>query len=42
MAVDATDYPFYANVSPEFERRLEERAKNLEPMSSTLNVEVVP
>ena len=42
MAAGAADYPFYANVSPEFERRLEERAKNLEPMSSTLNVEVVP
>jgi KDO2-lipid IV(A) lauroyltransferase len=42
MAADPAAYPFYANVSPEFERRLEERAKNLEPMSSTLSLEVVP
>jgi Kdo2-lipid IVA lauroyltransferase/acyltransferase len=42
MAADPAAYPFYANVSPEFERRLEERAKNLEPMSSTLGLEVVP
>ncbi|HEY2614812.1 MAG TPA: lysophospholipid acyltransferase family protein [Chthoniobacterales bacterium] len=35
-------YPFYANVSPEFERRLEESAKDLEPMSSTLTFEAVP
>lgn len=35
-AVAPSDYPFYANVSPEFERRLEESAKRLEPMSSTL------
>lgn len=37
---DPAAYPFYANISPEFERRLEERAKNLKPMSSTLNVEI--
>ena len=37
---DPATYPFYGNVSPEFERRLEEREKNLEPMSSTLNVEI--
>jgi KDO2-lipid IV(A) lauroyltransferase len=35
-------YPFYANVSPEFERRLEESAKSLQPMSSTLTLEAVP
>jgi lauroyl/myristoyl acyltransferase len=40
MTADPAVYPFYANISPEFERRLEERAKSLEPMSSTLNVEV--
>jgi lauroyl/myristoyl acyltransferase len=40
MTADAALYPFYANISPEFERRLEERAKNLEPMSSTLNIEL--
>ena len=39
---DSATYPFYANVSPEFERRLEERSKNLEPMSSTLTLEAVP
>jgi lauroyl/myristoyl acyltransferase len=42
MDAEPAAYPCYANVSPEFERRLEERAKNLEPMSSTLNVEVAP
>jgi lauroyl/myristoyl acyltransferase len=42
LAAEPAAYPFYANVSPEFERRLEERAKNLEPMSSTLGLEVVP
>jgi KDO2-lipid IV(A) lauroyltransferase len=31
-------YPFYANVSPEFERRLEESEKGLMPMSSTLTL----
>ena len=41
-AADPAVYPFYANVSPEFEHRLEESAKNLEPMSSTLTLEVVP
>jgi len=40
MASGPGAYPFYANVSPEFERRLEERAKNLEPMSSALTVEL--
>jgi lauroyl/myristoyl acyltransferase len=33
---DGAIYPFYANVSPEFERRLDESAKKLEPMTSTL------
>jgi Kdo2-lipid IVA lauroyltransferase/acyltransferase len=42
VAADPAVYPFYANVSPEFERRLEESAKNLEPMSSTLTLEAVP
>jgi Kdo2-lipid IVA lauroyltransferase/acyltransferase len=42
IAVNPAVYPFYANVSPEFERRLEESAKNLEPMSSTLTLEAVP
>jgi KDO2-lipid IV(A) lauroyltransferase len=34
-------YPFYANISPEFERRLEEKSKKMEPMSSTLKLEAV-
>jgi Kdo2-lipid IVA lauroyltransferase/acyltransferase len=42
IAADPAAYPFYANVSPEFERRLEESANNLEPMSSTLTLEAVP
>jgi KDO2-lipid IV(A) lauroyltransferase len=40
LAADGAVYPFYANISPEFERRLDERAKNLDPMSSTLNVQI--
>ena len=42
LASGPAAYPFYANPSLEFERRLEERAKKLEPMSSTLSVEVPP
>jgi lauroyl/myristoyl acyltransferase len=41
-SADPAAYPFYANVSPEFERRLEEEAKNLEPMSSRLALEPTP
>lgn len=33
-SADPATYPFYANLSPEFERRLDESANNLEPMSS--------
>jgi hypothetical protein len=40
IAADPADYPFYANISEFFERRLEEREKRLEPMSSTLSVEI--
>jgi KDO2-lipid IV(A) lauroyltransferase len=42
IAADPPLYPFYANISEFFERRLEERAKNLEPMSSKLTIDVVP
>ena len=42
LAADPAAYPFYANASPEFERRLDEREKNLEPMSSTLAMEIPP
>lgn len=41
-AVPKRAYPFYANISPEFERRLDESARNLEPMSSTLTPEAIP
>lgn len=42
LAADPALYPSYANVSPEFERRLEESAKNLPPMSSTLAFDFTP
>jgi lauroyl/myristoyl acyltransferase len=42
VAADRAVYPFYANISEFFERRLEESAKNLEPMSSTLTIDAVP
>jgi Kdo2-lipid IVA lauroyltransferase/acyltransferase len=42
VAADPALYPFYANISEFFERRLEERAEGLEPMSSTLTIDVVP
>lgn len=42
IAADPAAYPPYANVSQDFERRLEERAKNLEPMSSTLTLDLAP
>ncbi|MEY2510556.1 MAG: Kdo2-lipid lauroyltransferase/acyltransferase [Verrucomicrobiota bacterium] len=35
LAVDPVSYPFYANISQDFERRLDERARHLEPMTST-------
>ncbi|MEP6698770.1 MAG: hypothetical protein ABJB09_03480 [Verrucomicrobiota bacterium] len=37
---DPSAYPIYANISPEFERRLEERAKNLAPMTSTITLDL--
>jgi lauroyl/myristoyl acyltransferase len=36
---DPALYPFYANLSPYFERRLDEREKKLEPMTSTLTLD---
>jgi len=36
LAVDPASYPFYANISQDFERRLDERARHLEPMTSTI------
>ena len=34
LAADPAAYPFYANISEGFERRLDERARHLEPMTS--------
>lgn len=36
LDVDPVPYPFYANISQDFERRLDERARHLEPMTSTI------
>jgi KDO2-lipid IV(A) lauroyltransferase len=36
LAVDPASYPFYANISQDFERRLDERERHLEPMTSTV------
>lgn len=38
LAADPSSYPFYANISQDFERRLDERARNLPPMSSTVTL----
>jgi KDO2-lipid IV(A) lauroyltransferase len=44
LEADPASYPFYSNISEYFERRLDERARNLEPMTSkvTLPPGVVP
>jgi KDO2-lipid IV(A) lauroyltransferase len=36
LAADPASYPFYANISQDFERRLDERARHLPPMTSTI------
>jgi lauroyl/myristoyl acyltransferase len=36
LAAAPQDYPFYANISQDFERRLDERARGLAPMTSTV------
>jgi len=36
LEADRASYPFYANISQDFERRLDERARHLEPMTSTV------
>lgn len=36
LSADPATYPFYANISQDFERRLDERARNLPPMTSTI------
>lgn len=38
LAADPASYPFYANISQDFERRLDERARNLRPMTSTVTL----
>lgn len=37
-AADPGSYPSYSNISPEFERRLDEGERNLKPMTSTLRL----
>jgi hypothetical protein len=36
LGVAPEEYPFYANISQDFERRLDERARGLAPMKSTV------
>ena len=36
LDADPATYPFYANISQDFERRLDERARHLPPMTSTV------
>jgi Kdo2-lipid IVA lauroyltransferase/acyltransferase len=36
LAADPASYPFYANISQDFERRLDERMRALPPMTSTV------
>ncbi|MEN3368168.1 MAG: Kdo2-lipid lauroyltransferase/acyltransferase [Verrucomicrobiota bacterium] len=38
LAAEPASYPFYANISQDFERRLDERARNLAPMTSTVTL----
>jgi len=38
LAAEPAAYPFYANISQDFERRLDERARNLPPMTSTVTL----
>jgi Kdo2-lipid IVA lauroyltransferase/acyltransferase len=38
LGADPASYPFYANISQDFERRLDERARHLEPMTSTVTL----
>jgi lauroyl/myristoyl acyltransferase len=36
LTADGSPYPFYANISQDFERRLDERARRVPPMTSTI------
>ena len=38
LDADPASYPFYANISQDFERRLDERARHLPPMTSTVTL----
>jgi hypothetical protein len=38
LAANLAAYPFYANISEDFERRLDEGARNLRPMTSKVKL----
>jgi hypothetical protein len=38
LAPGPAPYPFYANISQDFERRLDERAQGLAPMTSKVTL----
>jgi hypothetical protein len=38
MAADLAAYPFYANISEDFERRLDEGVRKLPPMTSKVKL----
>jgi hypothetical protein len=38
LAANLAAYPFYANLSQDFERRLDEAARNLAPMTSKVKL----
>jgi lauroyl/myristoyl acyltransferase len=38
LAAEPASYPFYANISQDFERRLDEHVQNLPPMTSTVTL----
>jgi lauroyl/myristoyl acyltransferase len=42
LAANLAAYPFYANISEDFERRLDEGARNLPPMTSKVKLPMVP
>jgi Bacterial lipid A biosynthesis acyltransferase len=41
LAANLAAYPFYANISEDFERRLDEGARNLPPMTSKVKLPMV-
>jgi hypothetical protein len=38
VTADPAAYPFYANISEDFERRLDERVRKLQPMTSKVKL----